>query len=283
MARSNIPMVINLRQNTNDTSSAYGKYFAEVDSKEPLNLKGFAKHMTGHGKIADYQMCVLVLGQVVDCMSELLAQGQPVKLDGLGTFSPSVDGQKLGKNSLEKAVEAGADAMINGIKINFTPENIKGEKLTSRAFKEQCVFELGYLVESEVRIVGGKERRVQKKTPISYLLAPASDGNGGGSNGGSQNGGTQNGSQAQTLAAPTISGTTPFAETTSVSISGPEGAEIRYTTNGSTPTAESTLYSEAFTLSDTATVKAIAIKDGQSSEVASKTFTKSSGGTPEND
>ena len=283
MARSNIPMVINLRQNTNDSSTAYGKYFAEVDSKEPLNLKGFAKHMTGHGKIADYQMCVLVLGQVVDCMSELLAQGQPVKLDGLGTFSPSVDGQKLGKNSLEKAVEAGADAMINGIKINFTPENIKGEKLTSRAFKEQCVFELGYLVESEVRIVGGKERRVQKKTPISYLLAPASDGNGGGSNGGSQNGGTQNGSQAQTLAAPTISGTTPFAETTSVSISGPEGAEIRYTTNGSTPTAESTLYSEAFTLSDTATVKAIAIKDGQSSEVASKTFTKSSGGTPEND
>ena len=280
MARSNIPMVINLRQNTNDSSTAYGKYFAEVDSKEPLNLKGFAKHMTNHGKIADYQMCVLVLGQVVECMSELLSQGQPVKLDGLGTFSPSVDGQKLGKNSLEKAVEAGADAMINGIKINFTPENIKGEKLTSRAFKEQCVFEFGYLVESEVRIVGGKERRVQKKTPISYLLAPAADG-GGGSNGGgsSQNGG----SQAQSVTAPQISGTTPFAETTSVSIQAEQGAEIRYTTDGSTPTAESSLYSAAFTLSDTATVKAIAIKNGQSSEVASKTFTKSDDDTGEND
>ena len=284
MARSNIPMVINLRQNTNDANAAYGKWFAEVDSKEPLNLKGFAKHMTGHGKIADYQMCVLVLGQVVDCMSELLAQGQPVKLDGLGTFSPSVDGQKLGKDTLAKAVEAGADAMINGIKINFTPENIKGETLTSRAFKEQCVFELGYVVESEVRRVGGKERRVQKKTPISYLLAPASDGNGGGNNGGSsqnggtQSGGTQNGgSQSTALASPTISGTTPFAETTSVSISGPAGAEIHYTTDGSAPTAESTLYSEAFTLSDTTTVKAIAIKDGESSEVASKLFTKSSG------
>ena len=60
MARSNIPMVINLRQNTNDDSTAFGKWFAEVDSKEPLNLKGFAKHMTSHGKIADYQMCVLV-------------------------------------------------------------------------------------------------------------------------------------------------------------------------------------------------------------------------------
>ena len=173
-------MVINLRQNKNDDSTAYGKFFAEVDSKEPLNLKGFAKHMTGHGKIADYQMCVLVLGQVVECMTELLSQGQPVKLDGLGTFSPSVDGQKQGKNSIAKAVEAGADAMINGIKINFTPENIKGVKLTSRAFKEQCVFEFGYLVESEVRTVGGKEKRYQKKTPLSYVLAPAADNNGGG-------------------------------------------------------------------------------------------------------
>ena len=173
-------MVINLRQNTNDDSTAFGKWFAEVDSKEPLNLKGFAKHMTSHGKIADYQMCVLVLGQVVECMSELLAQGQPVKLDGLGTFSPSVDGQKLGKNSVAKAVEAGPDAMINGIKINFSPENTKGEKLTSRAFKDQCVFEFGYVVESEIRTVDGKERRVQKKTPISYLTAPAADQQGNG-------------------------------------------------------------------------------------------------------
>ena len=97
-------------------------------------------------------------------------------------------------------------------------------------------------------------------------------------NGGSQGGNqSQGGEQPATVAAPTISGTTPFAETTSVSMSGPDGAEIHYTTDGSTPTAESTLYSEAFTLSDTATVKAIAIKDGESSEVASKLFTKSSG------
>ena len=172
-------MIINLRQNKNDDSTAYGKYFAECDSKEPLNLKGFAKHMTSHGKIADYQMCVLVLGQVVDCMSELLSQGQPVKLDGLGTFYPSVDGQKLGKANLADAVAGGPDAMINGIKINFNPENSKGEQLTSRAFKEQCIFEYGYLVESEVRTVGGKKRRYQKKTPLSYVMAPQADNAGG--------------------------------------------------------------------------------------------------------
>ena len=165
-------MVINLRQNTNDDSTAFGKWFAEVDSKEPLNLKGFAKHMTSHG-----------LGQVVECMSELLAQGQPVKLDGLGTFSPSVEGQGNGKNDMETAVAVGPDAMINGIKINFVPENTKGEKLTSRAFKEQCIFEYGFVVQSEIRTVNGKQRRVQKKTPITYLMAPAADNAGGGGNG----------------------------------------------------------------------------------------------------
>ena len=78
-----------------------------------------------------------------------------------------------------------------------------------------------------------------------------------------------------TVEAPEISGTTPFSESTEVSISGPAGAEIRYTTDGSDPTASSTLYSAAFSLTASATVKAIAIKNGVSSSVASKEFTKS--------
>jgi predicted histone-like DNA-binding protein len=79
---------------------------------------------------------------------------------------------------------------------------------------------------------------------------------------------------SQYVKAPTISGTTPFTTSTQVTMSGPEGAQIRYTTDGTKPTAESTLYSEAITLSSTTTVKAIAIKDGKSSEVSTKTFTK---------
>ena len=188
MARSDIPMVINLRQNKNDESSAYGKYFAEVDSKEPLNLKGLAAHMAEHNKVSTYEMIVLVLGEMVKCMVHLLKEGQPVKLDGFGTFSPSVDGQGLGKASVEEAVAAGAENLINGIKIVFVPENTKGEKLTSRALKEDCIFTFGYLVESVKRTVNGKERRFQNKTPLSYVLAPTGDG--GTSGGGTTGGGT---------------------------------------------------------------------------------------------
>jgi nucleoid DNA-binding protein len=173
-------MVINLRQNKNDESTAFGKYFAEVDSKEPLNLKGLAKHMAEHQKLSTYEMIELVLGELVKCLVHLVREGQPVKLDGFGTFSPSVDGQKNGKIDVESAVAAGADAMINGIRIIFTPENSKGEELTSRALKKECTFEWGYLVESEVRTIDGKKKRFQKKTPLSYVLAPAADQQGNG-------------------------------------------------------------------------------------------------------
>jgi hypothetical protein len=103
----------------------------------------------------------------------------------------------------------------------------------------------------------------------------------GGNTGGNTGGGSSSG--VQTIAAPVISGETPFAESTTVSMSGPDGAEIHYTTDGSTPTAESQLYSEPFTLNDSANVKAIAIKDGNSSQVSTKAFTKGSGGVPDDD
>lgn len=64
-----------------------------------------------------------------------------------------------------------------------------------------------------------------------------------------------------------------FDESVEVSLScETEGAAIYYTLDGSEPTAASTLYEAAFTLTDTTTVKAIAIKDGKSSAVAEKTY-----------
>jgi nucleoid DNA-binding protein len=191
-------MVINLRQNKNSSSNGYGKWYPEADSKEPLALKGFCRHMTEHGKLADYQMVVLVVQQVVECMKELICQGQPVKLEGLGTFSPSVEAKKGGANTVAKAMEVGLDSLIEGVHIVFTPENAKGEKLTSRSLKDDCVFTAGYVVESIKTIVEGKEKRFQNKTPISFVLSPANGGgapSGGGSSTGSDtgNGGSEQG------------------------------------------------------------------------------------------
>lgn len=55
-----------------------------------------------------------------------------------------------------------------------------------------------------------------------------------------------------------------------------EGASIYYTTDGSDPTTESTLYTGAFELTESATVKAIAVKNGcLNSEIVTVTFEKS--------
>jgi hypothetical protein len=57
------------------------------------------------------------------------------------------------------------------------------------------------------------------------------------------------------------------------------GADIYYTTNGDTPTASSTLYTAAFKISSTTTVKAIAVKVGMSdSAIASATYKRTSSG-----
>lgn len=98
----------------------------------------------------------------------------------------------------------------------------------------------------------------------------------GGGNGGGESSstGSETDGQAEVVAKPEISGRTPFTDSTTVTIEGPEGASLYYSMDGSTPTSESTMYTEAFELTDSATVKAIAVIGETSSEVASKTFTK---------
>lgn len=77
------------------------------------------------------------------------------------------------------------------------------------------------------------------------------------------------------LPAPVINGTTPFENSTKVSLTAREGCDIYYTTDGSTPTKDSTAYEGEITIDSNTTIKAIAIKGKLSSEVSSKTFTKS--------
>ena len=98
---------------------------------------------------------------------------------------------------------------------------------------------------------------------------------GGETGGGTNTGGSsQGGGQTTTVASPTFSGETQFTESTQVTMSGPAGASIFYTVDGSTPTDQSLEYEEPITLSATTTLKAIAIKDGVSSAVTSRTYTK---------
>ena len=84
------------------------------------------------------------------------------------------------------------------------------------------------------------------------------------------------GNAAAEVATPVIAGETPFTESTQVSITcATQGASIYYTIDGTTPTANSTSYSAPFTLTESATVKAIAYDaNNNASSVATMAFEK---------
>ena len=65
-----------------------------------------------------------------------------------------------------------------------------------------------------------------------------------------------------------------FIGSVDVTLTAEDGTKIYYTTDGTDPTTSSTEYTAAITLTATTTVKAIAAKDGKTSKVASKTYTK---------
>ena len=201
--------------------------------------------------------------------------------------------------------------VVKGVHIRFLPYGVEDENITSRRFKEEyCSLEFRNIIDTQEVTVDGKKKKVTTLKPIATAIAEykaahgesgsTDSGNSGSQNSGSgsQDSGSQSGSgsensgseqggnsgsgsqQQNTLAKPTISGANPFTESTEVTMSGPEDAEIYYTTDGSTPSAQSTLYEGGFVLSDTTTVKAIAIKNGESSEVSTRLFSKGTGGEP---
>ena len=80
------------------------------------------------------------------------------------------------------------------------------------------------------------------------------------------------------IKAPVITGPATFSSTATVTMTA--AGKIYYTTDGSTPTVNSNLYTDAITIDKTTTIKAIVIENGKPvSDVASLTLTKASSGS----
>ena len=78
---------------------------------------------------------------------------------------------------------------------------------------------------------------------------------------------------------PTISGTDKFSDRAEVTITATPGAIIYYTTDGTVPTNGSQQYNTPITLTETTTIRAIAVEDGHiMSDVVGMAFTKESSG-----
>ena len=189
-------MGINLRQNKIVGSSAYGKYYPEVDQQKTLSLRGFAKHMTDHGSLYGRAIVEGVLMQITECLPELVAQGVPVQLGNLGTFYPTAEVAKNGAvNDIPDMDGLNPNDIVKAIHIRFLPDATKLDNLCGPKFKDACTLELRNIIDTQEVTVDGKKKKVQTLKPISTAVAEwkAQHGEGGGS--GSQSGGS--GSQSQ--------------------------------------------------------------------------------------
>ena len=218
--------------------------------------------------------CWDAAGEVIKAWA---TEGHSVALPGLGTMRFGLRAKSVVK------VEDVKTGLIKTRRIIFTPSQDLKDELADTAIQITCYDRNGDIVKRVTSADAGEveDPEGENGTTDNGSTDSGSQNSGSQSGSGSENTGSEQGGSSQqqnTLAKPTIYGVTPFTESTEVTMSGPEDAEIRYTTDGSTPTAQSTLYEGGFTLSDTTTVKAIAIKNGESSEVSTRLFSKGTGG-----
>ena len=151
-----------LKQNKNDESVAFGKYFAEAFGlNSPLSLKGLCNRVAMDQSVFTPEIAKGVIMKLTTDMVELLESGNSIKWDGLGTFRPTVE-------SLGVAEPADFDVNrdVKGIHVRFIPENERGESMTSRKFAESLTFsQYGTKNTQAVQTATGKTRYTGEVKP----------------------------------------------------------------------------------------------------------------------
>ena len=259
-----------------------GKLYARVSYKESMTIQDMAHHMSEHNTVFSEGSILGVLTDFVKCVREQVLNGNTVKIDNLAIFKATVE-----SNALEVLYDAENDRVASAT-MGTLPEGaktgaaVKTVKLLAQSTGEFTRDELkkdvklSWTDKTKADIAAAKGANGSGSSPAENA-ENAENGSGSQNSGNSGNSGSQ--SQQNSVAAPVISGVSPFEETSQVSISGPEGASIYYSENGDDPDANDTLYTQPFTVDETTTIKAIAIKDGVSSQVTTKVFTKGTGGS----
>ena len=86
---------LNISQNRNSYTSAYGKYFARVEYKKTMSIDDMAKHMAEHNTPFSVGTIAGILKDFVSCTREQCLNGNTVKIDNLAIFKCSIEGNGM--------------------------------------------------------------------------------------------------------------------------------------------------------------------------------------------
>ncbi len=166
-----------VKQNQNEYSSAYGKWYAQIKALETMNTRKLANHISEHGSIYTPDVVYGVLEKFRSCLVEMLLNSKKVKIEGLGTFYCTLENQK---NGALKKEDFNVNKHLKALHIRFLPEQTTEENISSREFLKKAEFiNIEQLLKGEETANGGN--------------ASGDSQSGGGDNSGSQSGGSQSG------------------------------------------------------------------------------------------
>ena len=126
-----------VKQNQNNHSVAFGKWYAQIKALETLNTRKLAQHISEHGSIYTPDVVYGVLEKFRSCLIEMLLNSKKVKIEGLGTFYCTLENQKGGAQSKDKF---NVNSNLKALHIRFLPEQATEENISSREFIKQAEF-----------------------------------------------------------------------------------------------------------------------------------------------
>jgi len=126
-----------VKQNQNEHSAAFGKWYAQIKSLETLNTRKLAQHIAEHGSIYTPDVVYGVLEKFRSCLLEMLLNSKKVKIEGLGTFYCTLENQKNG--ALRKD-DFNVNKHLKALHIRFLPEQTTEENISSREFLKKAEF-----------------------------------------------------------------------------------------------------------------------------------------------
>ena len=126
-----------LKQNKNEDSKVYGKWFAYGKTVETLNTRKLAQHIAEHGSIYTPDVVYGVLEKFRSCLVEMLLESKRVKIDGLGIFYTTIENEKGGATSED---EFSVNSNLKALHIRFLPEQAQEQNISSREFFKKAEF-----------------------------------------------------------------------------------------------------------------------------------------------
>ena len=128
-------ILYDVKQNKNEASVAFGKWYGRAKAIETLNTRKMAEHIAEHGSVYTSDVVFGVLEKFRHCLLEMLLNSKKVKIDGLGTFYTTLESK--GAETKEKF---NVQEHIKALHIRFLPEQEQEMNISSRQFLKKAKF-----------------------------------------------------------------------------------------------------------------------------------------------